>query len=295
MYIAIRDAMLEPFDTPLAGCEHLKVKSVEIELTRDFEVLAMDRNEKIVLKDHQAVAAYRAHLDKLGIHGCSFLTACDFSVGNPAENAAWIARALDYAEIMGMDNIRIDSFMSREMELDFGERVAIFSEGLKAALDSAETRQVNMGIENHGFQGNNLTFLLMVFKRVDSELLGLTMDTGNFYWRGYPLSEVYGILELLAPYTKHTHLKNINYPEDKREIAREGGWEYVTYVSPLDEGDIDHARVLKLLHAVGYDGDICIEDESLMKLDNNEDKIKVLERDVAHVQACINAATYMGS
>ena len=35
------------------------------------------------------------------------------------------------------------------------------------------------------------------------------MDTGNFYWRGYPLSEVYGILEVLAPFAKHTHLKGI--------------------------------------------------------------------------------------
>lgn len=290
MYLSIRDAMFEPFDTPLDGVKHLNVRSVEIELTRAFEVPAMDSREKITLKDHQAVAEYRKHLDSMGIHGCSFLTACDFSVGDPVENAQWISRALEYADIMGMKNIRIDSYMSREMELDFGERVRIFAEGLKGALDGADTDNVEMGIENHGFQGNNLTFLLLVFKQVGSERLGMTMDTGNFYWRGYPLSEVYGILELLAPYTKHTHLKNINYPADTREKIREGGWEYVQYVSPIEEGDIDHGRVIKLLHSFGYQGDICIEDESLMKFSNNDEKIKVLERDVAHVQACINAA-----
>ena len=113
------------------------------------------------------------------------------------------------------------------------------------------------------------------------------MDTGNFYWRGYPLSEVYGILRILAPYTKHTHLKNIKYPEDQREITREAGWEYGTYVSPLDEGDIDHAKVLELLAEAGYDEDICIEDESLGHCKTPEERIAVLERDVAHCTAII--------
>jgi len=104
-----------------------------------------------------------------------------------------------------------------------------------------------MGIENHGFQGNNLAFQLSVYKQVGSKRLGSTLDTGNFYWRGYPLSEVYGILEIMAPYAKHTHLKNIKYPEELREKTREAGWEYEKYVAPLDEGDIDHALVLRFL------------------------------------------------
>jgi len=146
-----------------------------------------------------------------------------------------------------------------------------------------------MGIENHGFQGNNLAFQLNVYKAVGSDRLGSTMDTGNFYWRGYPLSEVYGILRILGPYTKHTHLKNINYPEETRETMREAGWEYDTYVSPLDEGDIDHAKVLRILADAGYDGDVCIEDESLGHYKSAEERIAVLERDVAHVKQIIKA------
>jgi len=114
------------------------------------------------------------------------------------------------------------------------------------------------------------------------------MDTGNFYWRGYPLSEVYGILTLLAPYARHTHLKNIHYPDPERESMREAGWGYERYVSPLDEGDIDHAKVLRMLHDAGYRGDICIEDESLGHFTPGEERFGILRRDVHHVQAILD-------
>ena len=127
-----------------------------------------------------------------------------------------------------------------------------------------------------------------MYQKVGSERLGSTMDTGNFYWRGYPLSEVYGILRILAPYTKHTHLKNIKYPEEVREETREAGWEYGQFVSPLDEGDIDHSVVLEILARAGYTGDICIEDESMHHY-SPEEQIQVMERDVAHVKAIIDA------
>ena len=129
-----------------------------------------------------------------------------------------------------------------------------------------------------------------MYQQVGSDRLGSTLDTGNFYWRGYPLSEVYGILRVLAPYSKHTHVKNINYPEDKREMVREAGWEYTTYFSPLDEGDIDIAKVVKMLVDAGYTGDICIEDESIGKCKSPEERVAVLERDVAHIRKIIEDA-----
>ncbi len=290
MYCSIRDCMLtETFPAPVEGMRHLGVNAVEVELSANFEVMRMDARERVRLGTDEDAAAYRKHLADLDVRPCSFLTARDFSAGDPKENARWVARALELAAILGMDNIRIDSAMSRERELNFEERVRLFAEGLGAALEMTSGLSVAMGIENHGFQGNNLAFLLNVFLWVGSDRLGVTMDTGNFYWRGYPLSEVYGILAVLAPYTKHTHLKNIRYPEEMREQTREAGWEYGRYVCPLDEGDVDHARVARLLHAAGYAGDLCIEDESLGKFAEGEERIRVLERDVAHVKGILAA------
>lgn len=266
------------------GMQQIGVDSVEITLDQDFSVYAMDSTHKVSLQSDQGVAAYKTHLDDLGISACAFLTARDFSTGDMESNTHWVARALEIAEHMGMAAIRIDSAMKRERDLDFGARVDLFAEGLGGALGRTDGMKVAMGIENHGFQGNNLAFLLNVFRLVGSDRLGSTMDTGNFYWRGYPLSEVYGILQLLAPHTKHTHLKNIHYPEGKREEIREAGWEYGAFVCPLYEGDIDHGRVLRILAGAGYDGDICIENESLGKCTSDEERRVVLEREVDHLQ-----------
>ncbi len=286
MYISIRDGMLvEAGFTNLAeGMKRIGVTAVEVALDQDFSVYGMDSTNKVSLQGDDGVMAYKKHLDNLGITACSFLTARDFSAGDMESNTRWVARALEIAEIMGMSSIRIDSAMKRERELDFGTRVNLFAEGLGGALERTNGLKVTMGIENHGYQGNNLAFLLNVFKRVGSDRLGSTMDTGNFYWRGYPLSEVYGILTLLAPHTKHTHLKNIHYPEETREEIREGGWEYGKYVCPLYEGDIDHGRVLNILSDAEYAGDVCIENESLDKCANDEERKDVLKREVDHLE-----------
>lgn len=199
------------------------------------------------------------------------------------------ARAIELADIMGMPPVRIDGAMSRERELDFETRARLFAEGLGGALERTAGPNVALGIENHGFQGNNPVFRPNVYQTVGSDRLGATMDTGSFYWRGYLVSEVYGILRILAPYTKPIRLKKIKYPEDKREVTREAGWEYGTCVSPLDEGGIDHAKVLGLLADAGYDGDICIEDESLGHYKTPEERAGVLERDVAHCTALIES------
>jgi sugar phosphate isomerase/epimerase len=280
---------IDEFTSPVEGMRHLQVDAVEIALANDLKVPAIDSNKPISLASDEDARAYKKHLDGLGIRGTAFLTACDFSMGDFQSNVRWVTRAIELAHILGMPAVRIDSAMRRERELDFGARVGLFARGLSAVLERTAGSKVALGIENHGYQGNNLAFQLNVYKAVASDRLGSTMDTGNFYWRGYPLSEVYGILTILAPYAKHTHLKNIKYPPDKREIMREAGWEYERYVAPLYEGDIDHGKVLRILADAGYQGDICLEDESLGHYAHGQERVSVLEKDVAHIKSLIHA------
>jgi sugar phosphate isomerase/epimerase len=48
------------------------------------------------------------------------------------------------------------------------------------------------------------------------------------------------------------------------------GWEYAKYEAPIDKGDIDFARVVKLLRGGGYTGDLCVENEALGRLPESE-------------------------
>ena len=125
-----------------------------------------------------------------------------------------------------------------------------------------------------------------MFAGIGSPRLGLTMDMGNFYWAGHPLEKVYEILEHLAPVTKHTHVKNIAYPEDVRNKQRQLGWEYGKYVCPIPDGDIDIVKVAGFLEKAGYAGGLAIEDESLGKFPQ-EERANVLKRDAEHIKSIL--------
>ena len=64
-----------------------------------------------------------------------------------------MARAMELAAILEMDNIRVDSYMSQEKELDFGARVRVFVETLGQALEMTGGVSVNMGIEKSRVSG----------------------------------------------------------------------------------------------------------------------------------------------
>ena len=118
---------------------------------------------------------------------------------------------------------------------------------LKRVIETTEDTGVAFGIENHGGTTNDPEFLKPLFDRVGSKRLGLTLDTGNFYWFGHPLSKVYELYEAFAPRVCHTHCKSIRFPETEREKQRPMGWEYGKYNCPIYEGDIDFRRVVKIL------------------------------------------------
>ena len=120
----------------------------------------------------------------------------------------------------------------------------------------------------------------------------MTLDTGNFYWSGMPLTRVYEVLEQFAPYARHTHVKNIGYPPSERERERELGWRYADFVCPLEEGDIDLERVHRILQEAGYDAGLCIEDESLGRFAPSERR-EVLRRDVAYLQRILGAYRHL--
>lgn len=291
MYPSIRDSMLTLFDSPLSGLRRLGLDAMELEVGRDLHAYALDAFTRINLDDPVVLRDYAGALKDTGARVCSLLTACDFSGDTPEANVAYMARVVELAAELGADNVRVDTAMRAEKDLPFGQRVDIFVRDLGGVIARTTGSSVALGMENHGFQGNNLAFLLNIIQGIASSRIGMTLDTGNFYWRGYPLSEVYGILKILAPHTKHTHLKNINYPESMREMPREGGYEYMKYVSTLEKGDVDHRIVVSILRGAGYNGDLCIENESLANQTTFEEKVAVLASDVAHVKGLVSAGS----
>ena len=286
MYLSIRDALLPGagFSTIGEGLRKLGLSAVEISVARDMTVPAIepvDGKTQFVLDSPVATKAYADYASECGVRIAALLTMNKFGGDDNDEQVEWVTRTVRAADALGVEAVRIDSIMIGERERPLEERVAVFTDCVKRVLAATDGLNVDIGVENHGWGGNDPAFLDAVLERVASDRFGVTLDTGNFYWRGHPLDAVYAVMERLAPVTKHTHVKAIKYPEEIRNQERECGFQYGTYVCPIAEGDIDHARVIQWLKAAGYDRDFCLEDESLGKFPQQE-RAAVLAKDVQY-------------
>jgi sugar phosphate isomerase/epimerase len=218
-------------------------------------------------------------LKKAGLKISAFCVASRFDA-RPDFECEFGARLARIAKRMGVKAIRIDVVSSKLTAEQFLEPAAA---ALKKLMAASEGTGVRFGIENHGRTSNDPAFLGPLFDRVGSPRLGVTLDTGNFYWFGHPLSQVYELIEKFAPRVVHTHCKSIQYPADQREVRRKMGWEYAKYEAPIDRGDIDFARVVKILRAARYAGDLCVEDEGLRKFPEAE-RAGVLAAEIAYLK-----------
>ena len=186
-------------------------------------------------------------------------TRFDVDAGKETEITVAVAKA---AAMLGVPAIRIDLVPTKMADKpdEFMKLAIRVGQDLIRATDQTKVR---FGVENHGHYTNRPEVLRQLFEGVGSKRFGLTMDIGNFYWFGHPLSKLYDLYGEFAPWSCHTHCKSIHYPEEQREKQREMGWKYGDYVCTIYEGDIDYGRLIEILRKKGYTGGLCVEDEAL--------------------------------
>lgn len=193
----------------------------------------------------------------------------------------WGTKVARAAQALGVKAIRIDVVPRK---LAKGEFLKSSIRTLGKLLEATESTGVAFGIENHGNTTNDPRFLKALFGGVGSPRLGLTLDTGNFYWFGHPLSKLYEIFETFAFRVFHTHCKNIKFPEAEREKQRPMGWEYEKYTCPIYEGDVDFRRLVAILRKAGYANDLCVEDESLGRFPPSE-RAEILAKEIRFLKS----------
>lgn len=291
MYVAIRDGVLMAggYRSLVEGLADLGLDSLEVDVRKDRRLRWLEPREGeqwVLLDSEAAIREWRQEYERHRVRPCALLLANDFNAPDMKAEMDWVLWSVRLAAEAGVPVCRIDSAMSGQKELPREERVALFVQRARELVAATADTGVNFGIENHGHQGNDPVWMEAVIKGVGSERFGYTMDTGNFYWAGHPLSKVYQILEQFAAWARHTHVKNIKYPPETREKQREVGWEYGKYVSPIYEGDIDHRRVARILEHAGYQGPFCIEDESLGHY-QPEERREVLRKDAAYLKSLV--------
>jgi sugar phosphate isomerase/epimerase len=204
----------------------------------------------------------------------------------PDEEIAWCRKVAEAAKTLRVPAIRIDVVPRKLAGADF---LKFAVETLRKVMADTEATGVRFAIENHGNTTNDPEFLTALFEGVGSRRLGLTLDTGNFYWFGHPLSKLYALYEKFAPRAFHTHCKSIRYPEADRERQRPMGYKYAEYHGPIYDGDVDFRRVIDILHKAGYANDLCVENESLGNKPA-EEAVKILAKEIAFLKQLRPAA-----
>jgi sugar phosphate isomerase/epimerase len=255
---------------------------------REPSLTGLRGEPRLSLKAADALQAMIDHYGDQGVRISGLLLANNFNAADVGAEVSWVAEAVKIADAIGTEAVRIDSAMTGQQELPLAQRIDLYASACARVLQATAECRVPVGIENHGFQGNDPDWLAGVLDKVASPRLGVALDTGNFYWAGHPLSKVYELIEQFAPKTVTTHIKNIHFPEDKREVQRELGWGYGEYVAPIYRGDIDHHRVAEILTEEGYVGALNIEDESL-GLFSVADRKQVLRRTADYLAGVICA------
>lgn len=282
--VAVRDAMIPVVSgqTFFEALRELGIASFELGLNPNCNPLTIqneDSAEPFSLADETNTARFQARLEKEGASVCAVLLGTDFSGPNAQEHVQWAVRAVHAAQQLGAPAVRLDPLTSNR-DLSMPQIRDNFVRCVGQVLEQTADSGVDLGIENHGAVGNDPEFLDGIFERVDDPRLGMTLDTGNFYWSGLPLQELYGVIEHFAPRAKHTHIKSIAYPAEMREARRAIGFEYGRYCAPIDAGDLDIARIVRTLRDAGYTRPLCIENESLSKFPE-EERAAVLKREIA--------------
>lgn len=291
MIVGIRDGTLMGggYENIAAGLRALEVTSVEMTYDRDGTVRSLTEGaERIDLSTAEGRKRLATERERAGVQISALMLANNFNAPDRDAEVAWVVGAVRAAEALGIPGLRIDSIMKGEADLTLDERVERTVVCLRRVLEETAGSKVELGIENHGRCGNDPIFLERTIQGVGSSRFGLTLDVGNLYWYGHPLSELYRLYEKFAPHVKHTHVKNIAYPAEIREQQREIGFKYGQYSAPLAEGDIDFRRAFGILRKGGYDGDVTIEDESIGRLPT-EERHGVLRRDADHLREVLQS------
>ena len=281
--VGCRDALLQAVnsDEIWQSIRMVSAEGLEVEIDRELNCPNLKLSGKALnLSSAAGRKLFADEFRRHGIRAFAFLTRTRVAVDSEVEieYPIKVARVASELEIPA---IRIDLAQVQRGDVEeffrdcvkFCQKVCKGIKGLK----------VKLGVENHGMYTNDVDFLEKLFDAVGDDNLGLTLDTANFYWFGYPLNDLYSIYKKFSNRIVHTHCKNIAYPQEKRNVKRSIGWEYSKYSCAVDCGDINFVKVIQILASANYSGALCLEDESIGKV-GLPDRISTIKREIDYLR-----------
>lgn len=115
--------------------------------------------------------------------------------------------------------------------------------GLKELLSRIEGMPIKVALEPHYYsQFQDVEDYDYIFDRIDHPQLGITVDTGHFYWAKV---DTVAFIRTFTPKIWNVHLKDHKGPQS---VA-------------IGEGDIDIKSTISALHGIDFEGALALEIE----------------------------------
>ncbi|MFA6350918.1 MAG: sugar phosphate isomerase/epimerase family protein, partial [Bacteroidales bacterium] len=146
---------------------------------------------------------------------------------------------VEAAKFLGCHSIRVNAGGPGSRE-DLAENVTL---GLRKLGEYAQTRDINVIVENHGGFSSDGAWLSSVIKNVGLSNVGTLPDFGNFRISGEEEYDRYQGVKELMPFAKGVSAKSYDFDSEGNETT------------------IDFERMIKIVRQSGYRGYIGIEYE----------------------------------
>ena len=201
-----------------AALKSIGAEGVEAVVADDLSLPGLkhrDENVKYTAADAAGVERVLADARTAGVRVTAF---CMFNrfAERPDFEVEWGLRVAIAAKTLGVPAVRID-VVPGKLER---KRISTWSSPRsRRSWRPRPTRACASASRTTATRPTTPSSSRALFDGVGSDRLGLTLDTGNFYWFGHPLSKLYELYERFAARAFHTHCKSISYPEDDREQA----------------------------------------------------------------------------
>lgn len=199
-------------------------------------------------------------LKKHGLAVASFCACNNFIKEDEESRIAQLKEvtdAIDAAVHFGTPIVRVFSGDKHNDEMSFHEGMMYVLEGLTAAARYAERKGVILCLENHGLFAGRSDQIIGIIRKVGSDALRSTFDTGNFMLVGQNSNDA---IQELKPFVKHVHVKDfVKVDDPNRGYAGLTGERFLGKIA--GEGDVDLRYILGELKKDGYDGWLSVEFE----------------------------------
>ena len=219
----------------------------------------------------------RSRADDLGLRVCCYGVSNDFCVTGSEMDAqvADVKRGIETAVQLGAPVVRVFSG-SRRKGMSFESARGMIVEGFYRIAPEAEAAGITMAMENHGRLAATSEQVMRIIKSVGSSALKSTLDTGNF---AIGDEDPVVAARNLASQVAHVHVKDIAWDN----VQGEGPQVFLSNAGRklrpevIGEGQIDFARIFRILKKAGFSGHLSLEYEG------NDPEPEAVARSTAHL------------